>query len=348
MSETASHAAQHQTRQCLDEIQPSASWKLLDATFESCGDMQELFQPLSSDLVALQLSSGPLKGRVQAWGFEGFRLNLLRTNQTLFLSGSRRPELCTIAFPLDPSEVEVTYKAQGISMPWAGLIGYNRGLADFDLKLPAGAQLATVVINKGTWLDRHGQTGGPLMVKRWEQTNQLEVRAPLHDQLQSQLMALVHSPTDQKKTADPDQLINTLIRCFEDPKAQTLQIAKRKTRHQAAIQLLHWCAKHPKTPLMIEEISSEIFQSRTSLFKGSKEHFQRTPLELQRSIRLDRVRQLLINPKQRKNQGLSGVSDIVEELGFSSRSHFARRYEQNFHELPSETLKRSHIGRFSN
>ncbi len=348
MSETVSHAAQHQTRQCLEEIQPSASLKLLEATFESCGDLQELFQPLSPDLVALQLSSGHLKGRVQAWGFEGFRLNLLNTNQTLFLSGSRRPEPCTLALPLDPSEVEGTYKAQGISMPWAGLIGYNRSLTDFDLKLPAGAQLATVVISKAAWLDHHGQTGGPLMVKRWEQTNQLEVRAPLHDQLQHQLMALVHSPTDQKKTADPDQLINTLIRCFEDPEAQTLPIAKRKTRHQAAIQLLHWCAKYPKTPLMIEEISSEIFQSRTSLFKGSKEHFQRTPLELQRSIRLDRARQLLINPKQRKNQGLSGVSDIVEELGFSSRSHFARRYEQNFHELPSETLKRSHIRRFFN
>ena len=111
MSETASHAAQHQTKQCLEEIQPSASVKLLDATFESCGDLQELFQPLSSDLVALQLSSGPLKGQVQAWGFDGFRLNLLNTNQTLFLSGSRRAGACTLAIPLDPAEVDGGYRA---------------------------------------------------------------------------------------------------------------------------------------------------------------------------------------------------------------------------------------------
>jgi hypothetical protein len=51
-----------------------------DASFESCGDLQELFQPLSPDLVALQLISGLLKGRVQAWGFDGFQLNLLTTN----------------------------------------------------------------------------------------------------------------------------------------------------------------------------------------------------------------------------------------------------------------------------
>ena len=316
--------------------------KLLDQRFESCGDLQELFQPLSPDLVALQLSSGLLKGRVQAWGLEDFRLNLLTTNQTLFLSGTRRPESSTLALPLGPSECDMTYKAQGISMRWPGLMGYNRGLLDFDLKLPAGARLATVVINKEAWLDRHGPTGGSLLMKRWETTNQLEVQTPLLEQLQRQLMALMHGQADGEQTEPSEQLMQTLIHCFEDPTAETLPIAKRETRHQAAIDLLHWCDKNPKTPLKIEEISNEIFQSRTSLFQGSKEHFQRTPLELQRSIRLDRLRQLLINPKQREHQGLNGVSEIVAAMGFSSRSHLARRYQQHFDELPHETLKRSH------
>ena len=56
---------------------------------------------------------------------------------------------------------------------------------------------------------------------------------------------------------------------------------------------------------------------------------------------MDRVRQLLLNPKQRQQQNVNGVSEIVEAMGFSSRSHFARRYQQHFHELPHETLKRS-------
>ena len=166
--------------------------KLLDASFESCADLQELFQPLSPDLVALQLSTGLLKGQVKAWGFDGFRLNLLTTDQSLFLSGTRRLEPCTLALPLDPSTSDEAYQAQGISMPWAGLMGYNRGLVDFDLKLPAGARLATVVINKAAWLDRHGPTNGPRVMKRWENTNQLEVRPPLHVQLQHHLMALMH------------------------------------------------------------------------------------------------------------------------------------------------------------
>ena len=207
--------------------------KLLDAIFESCGDLQELFQPLSPDLVALQLSCGRLKGQLQAWGFDGFRLNLLNTNQTLFLSGSRRHEPCTLALPLNPSEGEVGYKAQGITMPWPGLMGYNRGLIDFDLKLPAGAQLATVVINKAAWLDRHGQTGGPLLMKRWETTNQLEVQPPLLEQLQRHLMALMHGKADGERTEPSEQLMQTLVRCFEDPTAETLPIGKRETGNAA-------------------------------------------------------------------------------------------------------------------
>ena len=199
--------------------------KLLDARFESCGDLQELFQPLSPDLVALQLSSGLLKGRVQAWGFDGFRLNLLTTNQSLFLSGARRPEPCTLALPLDPSEVDGAFKAQGISMPWPGLMGYNRGLIDFDLKLPAGARLATVVINKAAWLDRHGPTGGPRLMKRWETTNQLKVQPPLLEQLQRHLMALMHGQADAEQTETLEKLMQTLIRCFEKSRAETLPIA---------------------------------------------------------------------------------------------------------------------------
>ena len=97
--------------------------KLLDASFESCRDLQELFQPLSPDLV----SSGLLKGRVPAWGFDGFRLNLLTTNQTLFLSCARRPEPCTWPSPWIHQSATGPYKAQGISMPWRGLMGNNRG-----------------------------------------------------------------------------------------------------------------------------------------------------------------------------------------------------------------------------
>ena len=100
------------------------------------------------------------------------------------------------------------------------------------------------------------------------------------------------------------------------------------------------------TPVTVEELSAELFQSRTSLFKGSKEHFEQTPLELQRSIRMDRVRQLLLDPARRKRQGLTGVGDSAASMGFTSRSHFARRYQELYGEQPQDTLTRSLQGTF--
>ena len=90
--------------------------------------------------------------------------------------------------------------------------------------------------------------------------------------------------------------------------------------------------------ITVEDLSAELFQSRTSLFRGSREHFERTPLELQRSIRMDRVRQLLLDPARRASQGLTGVGDSAASMGFTSRSHFARRYQEQYGEQPQETL----------
>ena len=109
-----------------------------------------------------------------------------------------------------------------------------------------------------------------------------------------------------------------------------MPVAKRKARHEAAIDLLHWCARHPMTLVTVEDLSSELYQSRTSLFKGAKEHFERTPLELQRSIRLDHVRSALL-------RGSGSIGAVAAEFGFQSRSHFARRYREQFAELPQRT-----------
>ena len=65
------------------------------------------------------------------------------------------------------------------------------------------------------------------------------------------------------------------------------------------------------------------------------------PQNLQRSIRLDLVRQLLLDPNRCDGIHLQGVEAIAAHQGFTSRSHFARRYRKQYGELPQETLQRS-------
>jgi len=318
----------------------------IDSTFSSCQGLQDLFGPLSPDLVALQMSRGPLLGRLRSFHLGAIRFNLLETNQSLFLSGTRRPKPCTVAIPLEELQATSPYRAQGIPVEWPALMGYNRHLTDFDLRLPAGARLATIVIGKEVLLEQLDRRGGSQRtLERWESSNQLELLPELQQRLRDQLNQLIQRDAQGWNPEDPDQLIDSVIRCFEDPMARTRPIAKREARHEAAIDLLHWCSRNPIPPVTVEELSAELFQSRTSLFKGSKEHFEQTPLELQRSVRMDRVRQLLQDPARRASQGLSGIGEAAASMGFTSRSHFARRYQEYYGEQPQDTLAKSLKGR---
>lgn len=251
-----------------------------------------------------------------------------------------------MAIPLEKPQATSPYRAQGIPVEWPALMGYNRHLTDFDLRLPAGARLATIVIGKEVLLEQLDRRGGSQRtLERWESSNQLELLPELQQRLRDQLNQLIQRDTQGWNPEDPDQLIDSVIRCFEEPMARTRPIAKREARHEAAIDLLHWCSRNPMTPVSVEELSAELFQSRTSLFKGSKEHFEQTPLELQRSVRMDRVRQLLQDPARRASQGLSGIGDTAASMGFTSRSHFARRYQEYYGEQPQDTLAKSLKGR---
>ena len=314
--------------------------KALDASFQSCVDLQELFQSISPDLSALQLSQGPLQGRLQILSLGSFRLTLLETNQTLFLSGTRRPQPCTIAIPLSDPQAADPIRAQGIDMPWPGLMGYNHQLRDFDLRLAADTALASLIISKEHLGEHHQQRkAGDLPLKRWEHSNQLELCEPIRTQLRTQLRDLINNQSDAHITKATNQLIDILFKAFQNQNARTLPIAKRQTRHAAAIKLLHWFSSNPSKNLTITELSDVLYQSRTSLFNGCQDHFGRTPTELQRSIRLDLVRQLLLNPKRSNALGLKGVGAIAAHMSFTSRSHFARRYEQQYNELPQNTLR---------
>ena len=145
-----------------------------DSPFSSCHGLQELFKPLSADLVALQMSRGPLQGRLRIYQLGAIRFNLLETNQSLFLSGTWRSTACTLAVPLNDVDVTSPSRAQAIPVSWPALMGYNQQLTNFYLKVPAGSRLATIVIGKDVLLEHLARLGASqLSLERWKSTNQL-------------------------------------------------------------------------------------------------------------------------------------------------------------------------------
>ena len=142
--------------------------------------------------------------------------------------------------------------------------------------------------------------------------------------------------TDQPPEGIAERLLDVSLTAFAEPTAQTALNQPRQERHNAALKLLHRCMASPKDLSSSDVLSEELAVSRSALSKGCQEHFALTPTQLQRSIRLDRVRTELL-------QGNGRIGAIAAEFGFQSRSHFARRYREQFAELPQTTADVSQL-----
>ena len=305
--------------------------KLIETTFNSCAELAALMEPVSPAMAVLQLSSGPPTGRLRVYGLGAFRVSVLETAPRLFLSGQRRSDRFTLAFELGERCDLSDLRAQGAAMPWPGFVGFNRALKDFDLRLPASSQFVTLLIP--TTLEQGDSRLAPktLTRQRLEQCNLLELKP----QQQQQLAGLVEHLSSDKKDPQPEKLADDFLAvtlaAFEVPATQADFIRPRQERHQAALKVLHRCMTKPKDLVSSEALSEELKVSRSALFKGCQEHFGLTPTQLQRSIRLDRVRRELL-------QASKNIGSVAADYGFESRSHFASRYRDQFGELPQETV----------
>lgn len=92
-------------------------------------------------------------------------------------------------------------------------------------------------------------------------------------------------------------------------------------------------------PISAAEIASESGIGVRALNAGFQ-RFQNMPvMAYLREIRLNTVRQELLNPA-----GGASVADIALKWGFSHVSRFSQKYQGRFGELPSQTLRRSRHG----
>ena len=81
----------------------------------------------------------------------------------------------------------------------------------------------------------------------------------------------------------------------------------------------------------VEELSSEMCMSRVTLYKRTLLLTGKSPVELIRTIRLKRARQLLEN-------GYLTISQVSYKVGFKSQKYFTKSFKSEYNILPSEYL----------
>ncbi|MEH6632743.1 MAG: AraC family transcriptional regulator [Halopseudomonas aestusnigri] len=93
----------------------------------------------------------------------------------------------------------------------------------------------------------------------------------------------------------------------------------------------------PRTSHTVESLADKVGMSRANFAKRFKEIYGTSPIELLRSIRLQRAAELLT------------VSDlpikaIASKVGYQSRSYFTRAFEAEFGKTPDKYRKSIHVG----
>ena len=96
---------------------------------------------------------------------------------------------------------------------------------------------------------------------------------------------------------------------------------------------LKWIRDHLSEPLDIDRLCRESFMSRSRLYAEFKLRLDCSPVELQQQIRLKEA------GKRLKRGGV--ITNICFDLGFSSPSHFCRRFKNMYGCTPTEYKNRS-------
>jgi AraC-like DNA-binding protein len=101
---------------------------------------------------------------------------------------------------------------------------------------------------------------------------------------------------------------------------------------KAAVELLK---RHPARECSIDELAAACGVARRTLEKHFRRFAGRTPSQVRREVRLDRVRRELLRAKPD-----ASVTDIAERCGFNHLGRFAAAYRERYGEAPSATLQR--------
>lgn len=99
-----------------------------------------------------------------------------------------------------------------------------------------------------------------------------------------------------------------------------------------AVEFLH---HHADQPWTMTELAQYAGVSARSLYAGFQQYLDTSPKRYLLELKLQRVRQALLNPEQPQS-----VTEIATAWGFFQLGRFATEYRKRFGESPSDTLRR--------
>ena len=308
-----------------------------DRLFNSAEECARLWNQLGCDYNVVQVSPGPLHGRLRVDHQDGILLVSMQADQALLVEGTRHPRW--LSFTLEHTENFRDHRHFGESLVPNVLAGFNTQMKETLMRTsPGGNRIGAVLVDRRraeTWIELLGASD---VADRIEHNNTAILSSTMHRRLRQLMLLPVWQGVDVPHPFQADFLEAQLVESLS-PESSTLLQPVFKTHHSDLVQeLVRFSFQSSTEPISLTSVCQALFTTKTTLTVSCREMFGYGPMALMRRIRLQQVHELLSNPDLQQRLGCHTVQQAAEHFGFASRNHFASAYRDLFAETPRTTL----------
>ena len=308
-----------------------------DRLFNSAEECARLWKQLGCDYNVVQVSAGPLHGRLRVDHQDGILLVSMQANQALLVEGTRHPRW--LSFTLEHTDNFSNHRHFGESLAPNVLAGFNTQMTETLIRTsPGGNRIGAVLVDRRrveTWTQLLGVSH---IADRMEHNNTAILSSMAHSRLRQLMLLPVWQGADVHHPFQPDLLEVQLIESLAQESSPLLQPVL-KTHHSDLVkELVRFSFQSGTAPISLSSVCQALFTTKTTLTVSCREMFGYGPMALMRRIRLQQVHDLLCSPDLQQRLGCHTVQQAAEHFGFASRNHFASAYRDLFVETPRTTL----------
>ena len=296
-----------------------------------------MWRRLGCDYNVVQVSQGPLHGRLRVDHQNGMLLVSMQANQALLIEGTRHPRW--LSFTVEHTDNYGDHCHFGEALAPNTVSGFNIKMKEPFFKTSAGGnRIGAVLVDRSRIDDWSELMGAAEIFERMEHNNTAILSSAAYRKLRQLMVLPAWQGEDVAHPFQADLLEAQLIESLSSKK-ETLMRPVVKTHHSDLVQeLVRYSFRSSTTPISLSAVCQTLFTTKTTLTVSCREIFGCGPMALMRRIRLQQVRDVLANPDLRQQLGCHTVQQVDVHFGFVSRNHFASAYRELFGEAPRTTL----------
>lgn len=143
------------------------------------------------------------------------------------------------------------------------------------------------------------------------------------------------SSSDIARSHMASLLMSGLLTCLDHNYRDELADSGRRCAKPAyVLRAQEFMKQHVAQPIGPEDVAAAVRVSTRALFVGFKTYLNTTPMRYLKDLRLDLVRDTLLNLEPHR----ASITTVAMDYGFHHLGHFCAAYKERFGEQPRETV----------